>query len=236
MIRGKMKFTATWILPIVALASIGSLTYATSRPMIRDEETKKKDSHIVSKLVPFKHDTEIDTYLTSIRSYMLTPPRDGRFGGGRIPTFHGASRSSIPGYKEVEALGVDHSFASFVVGEMPKETIKAYAEYKAKNPDQNIEIPKYRSTLVHSMIKPQTGVSPRTNGFKQIPQSVVNDVKATVDKQGYDAYSHAVKIDGVEGWIMAKAVRASDKSCYGYHTTIKEGQPIGHVIAVLWNK
>ncbi len=65
---------------------------------------------------------------------------------------------------------------------------------------------------------------------------VVNKVKVLMDSKGYETYSQATVVDGVSGWVMAKAVRASEKSCYGCHNTIKEGEPIGHVAAVLWKK
>ena len=241
-----MKQAAFWLLPAVAFTSVGSMTYATSQPkfesgarhstLLNDEATKKSDSYVVSKTVPFPHDSDIDTYLTSIRSFMLTPPRDGRFGAGRIPTFHGVSRNSIPGYKEVAKLGEENSFASFVVGEIPKETIASYKDYKEKHPEYKFEIPKYRVTRVHNIwhqpaAAAQSAAKPIDN-----PQIVVDKIKGIMDSKGYETYSQSTVIDGVPGWVMAKAVRASDKSCYGCHTTIKEGQPIGHVVAILWKK
>jgi hypothetical protein len=140
-----MKQAALWLLPAVALASVGSLTYATSRPT-HEEEGKKSDIKVVTKIVPFAHDTEIDKYLTSIRSFMLVPPRNGQFGAMRIPTFHGASKSSIPGYKEVQLLGEDFSFSSSVVGTLPNDSLDAYKQYKVANTAQNIQVPTYRVT------------------------------------------------------------------------------------------
>jgi hypothetical protein len=64
----------------------------------------------------------------------------------------------------------------------------------------------------------------------------VNNVKALMDKNGFETYSEKISINKKAGWIMAKAVTASDKSCYSCHTNVKEGQPIGHVIAAVWSK
>lgn len=242
-----MKQAALWLLPAVALTSVGSLTYATSQPRIEsstkylsqppvDEGTKRNDSHIVSKTVPFAHDSEIDTYLTSVRSFMLTPPRDGRFGASRIPTFHGVSKNKIPGYNEIEKLGDGNSFASFVVGETPQEMISALKDYKEKHPEYKLDIPKYRVTYVHH-IRHQAIMASQSAAKETVtPKMVVNKVKEVMDSKGYETYSQATEIDGIPGWVMAKAVRASDKSCYGCHNTVKEGEPIGHVVAILWKK
>ncbi len=153
-----MKQAGFLLLPAVALTSVGALTYATSQPRMEpvakhlssptNEGTKWNDSHIASKTVPFAHDNEIDAYLTSIRSFMLTPPRDGRFGASRIPTFHGVSKNKVPGYNEIEKLGEANSFASFVIGEIPKETIAELKDYKEMYPEYKLEIPKYRVTQV----------------------------------------------------------------------------------------
>ena len=222
-------------MPVLALASVGSLTYATSRPL-EDGDKKKSDSHKNSKLVHFAHDADIDTYLTSIRSFMLTPPRNGLFGASRVPSFHGVSRGAIPGYKEVEALGKDNSFASYVVGGMPSETVEAYKKYAQQNPTQGIVVPKYRVTTVHIMWE---GFR-RTAGQVQKSQidltNSINKVKSTMDNEGYETYSEEVKINGSPAWIMAKSVVASDKSCYSCHSNVKEGAPIGHVMAILSKK
>ena len=102
-----MKQAALWLIPAVALTTIGSLTYASNRPKA-DEGPKRHEEKVLTKTVPFAHDQEISTYLTSIRSFMLTPPRDGRFGASRIPTFHGVTKNKVPGYNEVEALTKDY--------------------------------------------------------------------------------------------------------------------------------
>lgn len=231
-----MKQAALWHIPAVALTTIGSLTYASNRPRA-DEGPKRHEEKVLTKAVSFAHDQEISTYLTSIRSFMLTPPRDGRFGASRIPTFHGVSKNKVPGYTEVEALTKEYSFASYVVGEMPKETVAAIKRYESEHPDvvKNPH-PKLRITSVHRVASnppklPNGSRYPNYYGYQ-----AALDTKSIMDKAGFETYSEQVTIDGAPGWIMAKAVRASDKSCYSCHTTIKEGEPIGHVIAAIWKK
>lgn len=224
-----MKTAVFWVLPILAVSSIGSMTFATSHPIVNDNE-KKRESKGTSKLVSFKHDREIDKYLTSISSFMLVPPRDGRFGASRVPTFHGSAIRTVPGYKEIEALGNESSIASFVVGAMPKEMVDSYAKYKISNPEA--EIPKVRSTLIHFLMKP--GID-QQNIHREL-RKIVEKTKEKVDKEGYDAYSEPLNVPGISGNILAKAIRASDKSCFGCHATIKPGEPIGYVMAAIWNK
>ena len=57
--------------------------------------------------------------------------------------------------------------------------------------------------------------------------------KSKVDKEGFDLYSQEIKLKGQPAWIMVKSVIASDKSCYSCHIKIKEGAPIGQVMAIL---
>lgn len=231
-----MKQAAIWLIPAVALTTIGSLTYASNRP-IGHEGTKRHEEKVLTKIVPFPHDQEISTYLTSIRSFMLTPPRDGRFGASRIPTFHGVVKNKVPGYNEVEALTKEFSFASYVVGEMPKDAVAAIKQYESEHPDvvKNPQ-PNLRITSVHRVASnppklPNNSRYPTYYGYQ-----AALDTKSIMDKAGYDTYSEKVTIDGNPGWIIAKAVRASDKSCYSCHATIKEGEPIGHVVAAIWKK
>jgi hypothetical protein len=237
-----MKQSALWLLPVVALASVGSLTYATSKSTIVEDGTKKHDSKVVSKLVPFAHDTEIDKYLTSVASYMLVPPRNGSFGASRVPTFHGTNIGSIPGYQDISELAKKSSIASFVVGTFPDDALKGYRDYQKANPNQKIEIPTYRITRVHSLYQnlgyaTQQGKMPDRGAqtYDEL-RKLVQQVKKTIDEKGYDAYSESVSVNGAPGFIMAKAVHAVDKSCYSCHSNIKEGEPIGNVVAAIWKK
>lgn len=227
-----MKLASLWLLPAIALTSIGSLTHATSRPSHEDGGPKKGDNKVVSSVVKFDHDADIDAYLTSIRSFMLTPPRDGRFGASRVPTFHGEHIGKIPGYKEINQLKDVMMVNSFVAGAMSGEMLKNWKDYKTANPNQNIEIPEYRITRVHTVqgSEPQLQVTP--NLQKEI-LAAVSQTKKLVNEKGYDTYSNSITVNGAKGWIMSKAVRAFDKSCYSCHSDIKEGQPIGHVIATV---
>ena len=246
-----MKQAALWLLPAVALTSVGSLTYATSQPRIEsstnharpplvDVGTKENDSHNVSKTVPFVHDSEIDTYLTSVRSFMLTPPRDGRFGASRMAPMYFHNVNRVTGYEDVKVLSKDISFMSFVVGaQSPAEFV--HSQNANPSTDPKLQVPKYRTTTVHSTYgTPIYGryTANRFKGDKAITDVLdsISSVKAKVDKGGYETYSQAVTINSTPGWIMAKAVRASDKSCYGCHNTVKDGEPIGHVVAILWKK
>lgn len=231
-----MKQALIWLIPAIALTSVGSLTYATIHPDDGTKSVPKHDSNPKTKIVHFAHDAEIDTYLGSIRSYMLVPPRDNRFGASRVPTFHGRNIQSVPGYKDISSLTKDNSLVSYVVGVMPPEQIKNYQDYLAKNPTATFKLPKFRSTIIHWLDQ-----TPRHSreGMDKIMMELtetVQTVKTKVDNEGYETYSQAVTLDGASGHIMAKAIKATDKSCYGCHTSIKEGQPIGHVIAAIWEK
>jgi hypothetical protein len=227
-----MKQAALWLIPAVALASVGSLTYATSRPTIEDG-AKKSDAKVVSKIVPFAHDTEIDKYLNSIRSFMLVPPRDGNFGARRVPTFHGTNIGSVPGYKDVAELTKNSSMASFVVGTFPAESLKGLKDYQQANPNQKIEIPTYRTTSIHSFYRNDAKGNQSLNQYQEL-RKLVEHAKKTVDAKGYETFSESVTVGGAAGFIMSKAVQATDKSCYSCHANIKPGEPIGHVMAAIW--
>ena len=227
-----MKRAAMWLLPTLTLTSIGSLTFATSQPRI-DEGSKGSESKHSTKVVHFAHDSEIDTYLTSIRSFMLTPPRDGRFGASRIPTFHGRPKGDIPGFEAVRELAKEYQFGSYVVGAAPPDMIDSYKQYNLKNPNQPLTIPKYRVTPVHMMWDSLRRQASQTKDTQSRLTEVIESTKAKVEKEGYDVYAREVKLNGETAWIMVKSVVATDKSCYSCHANIKEGAPIGHVMAVL---
>ena len=225
-----MKTAVLWVLPILAVSSIGSITFATSHPRLL-HSPKNHDS----KVVPFKYDNEVEKYLISVSSYMLVPPRDGIFGAMRVPTFHGKNISTVPGYDTIKSINKDISIASFVVGRLPESTVQAYAEYKQANPKQKIEVPEFRVTRIHALYK--NAMNPESRNYlSQELHPIVENAQKTALAKGYDTFSQGINVGGVSGYIMAKAIRASDKSCYGCHATIKPGEPIGYVMAAIWNK
>ena len=227
-----MKTAALWLLPAFALTSVGSLTYATNKSLDDGDGIKKHDSKM-AKTVHFEHDTDFDTYLTSVRSYMLVLPRNGLFGASRVPTFHGASRSAIPGYKELDGLAKSYSFSSFVVGQYSRETIDQMKQYQKAHRESHYDIPKDRITRIHSNWQGAGFASQQIDSnAAQIRAAVIN-LKALLDKKSYSDYSDEIKMGNNPSWIMAKAVVASDKACYSCHKDIKEGQPIGYVMAVI---
>jgi hypothetical protein len=230
-----MKRAALWLLPAFALTSIGSMTLATSRLKI-DDSNNEGDPNGSNNIFRFAHDEEIDTYLTSIRSYMLTPPRNGRFGANRIPTFHGRPKGEVPGFEAIRNLAKKYQFASYVVGATPPDSNAAYKQYNEKHPNQPIEITKYRVTPVHMMWDGLRAAQSQTKNLNLQMSGAIDSAKGKADKDGYEVYSQEVKLEGCPAWIMVKSVTASDKSCYSCHTNIKEGAPIGHVMAILSQK
>lgn len=213
-----------WSLPISALILTASLTYATSSPKADGDLTEsKKLTKAIKAKVP--HMSELETYMSSVNSYLTTPPRDGNFGVGRIPTLHGKSHNSVPGFKEVGEMGKDYTMVSYVVGKWPQKTLEAW-----KKSDQKFTPPNYRSSLVHVLNNGDT-----VNLYNEIYKKI-DEVKALVDKEGYESYADSTKIANHSAWVMTKAVMAPEKSCYKCHDSIKEGEPIGHIALVLFKK
>lgn len=236
------KFT-TWLLPTAALALIGSITYATSGPDGGGKKPTDKGKN--SKTVHFEHEKDIDTYLTSVRSFMLVPPRDGRFGASRVPTLHGSTQNKIPGYDEVKSIvAKEYMLQSFVVGHMPKERIEMYRKLIAEGKMLDKNLPKYRMTSVHYEIPVLQGTNAEQDQalrqqFIKTSRDVNEKALAAVDlcfSKGYDDYSDSFMAGGQKSWVSAKSVIASDKSCYSCHTDVKQGEPIGYVVAVLVKK
>ena len=232
--------TLAWLVPATSIILFASLTYATSRP--DDDKSKNKNSEKVLKKAKFAYENDIDTYLSSIRSFMLVPPRDGRFGASRVPTLHGSAPSKIPGYDKVNELTEkDYSLSSFVAGRMPQSYLKGYEGAVKNGQMKESDIPKYRITSVHRLIQmhrphEQSAVKAYQKKFGELSNAIYHETVAVEDlclKEGYDTFSDSFKVDGKEAWVMAKSVHATDKSCYSCHTDIKEGQPIGYVIAFL---
>ncbi len=232
---------AIWLLPTALLALIGSITYATSAPDggAKKSGDKGKDS---KKVVHFEHDKDIDTYLTTVRSFMLVPPRDGFFGASRVPTLHGSNQGKIVGYDEIKSIvAKDYMLQSFVVGRMPKERMDMYQKLVDEGKMLDKNVPKYRITSVHYEFPTLQGTNAAQDQalreqFVKVNNAVSAQIKATAEQcfsKGYDEYSDSFDAGGQKSWVSAKSVIASDKSCYSCHTNIKQGEPIGYVIAAL---
>ena len=69
----------------------------------------------------FEHAKEVDDYLVAVRKFMLVAPRDGRFAETRVAHFREGVKHEINGYKNMEQIGKDNNFMSFVVGISPCE-------------------------------------------------------------------------------------------------------------------
>lgn len=225
--------------PIACLALVASLTFATSAP--DGDLGKKPAKEKVAIKAKFPEQSQLDTYLTSVRSFMLIPPRDGRFGASRVPTLHGSQGSGIPGYKDIEQFKEkDMAFWSYVGGKMPQQIrdqiLKGREDYRKQHPDvkmTNYEIPVSRITPVHAEI-PQNFSNPKDYGSLYNSVFVqIRDTEELCRKEGYDTYANSFTVGGKEGWILAKSVRASEKSCYSCHSETKEGEPIGYVLAAI---
>ena len=229
-------------LPVMSLALVAAVTMATSAPTDGDSSKKTATNEKVFRNGKFAEQDQVDTYLTSVRSYMLVPPRDGRFGASRVPTLHGTQSGGVPGFKDIQKLSEkDFAVWSYVAGKMPQQMrdslMKSQETYHKTHPEYKVpETPESRISYVHNAI-PENFDAPRalSNLYRDV-MIEARKMEKLCRIEGYDAYSTSVKIDGKDGWVVAKSVRASEKSCYSCHTETKEGQPIGYVMAILVKK
>ncbi len=234
---------STVLVTLGVAGSVVAVALATSAPIVKFDDPKTDKDKTIKK-VSFAHDSEVDTYLTSVRSFMLVPPRDGRFGASRVPTLHGVAHSTIPGFDAVSKLvNENYTVASYVVGKMPDEWLHRYDEAIKNGQVKQSDIPKYRATMVHwnqpaTQTTSQTAQQRVANGrnYNEFRKDMMTKIMATQDKclqEGLSEYSDSIQVGAKPSWIMAKSVVASDKSCYSCHTNIKQGEPIGYVMAVL---
>lgn len=222
---------------------VGVLAYATL------SRQSKTETQPLAKLAPIKmpHQVELEKYLDQMRSYLVTPPRDGVFGSDRIPYLHDSVASGIPAFKAITNLKGQIQMRSAVVGFQPVK----YSQVKDENgkplaeEDQIPEnLDKVRVTPVH-LLTPNMSLThnqPNTlyddgNDAKSNAWSVgldqMNRFAAKLRDGSKETFSEQVLFNGQPSWIIAKAVYASVDSCYKCHMDIEKGKPIGYVVALI---
>lgn len=226
------------------------ITSCAPRSQERDITSKDSDSNKIlapgenSKTTAFLHEKEIDTYLTSVKGFLLEMPTNGKFGKSRLDPFvnHATKTTQVKGYDEVQRLTNDFTIRTFVIGS--KKPI-------LKRSDRTVTIhlrppiPKLDSSSVRlsealadqykSFLTMSLNFDPRVPFEPEIVGAVLR-LKPMLDEKGYDTYSEPIKVNGVMGNLLVKAVRAPSNECLSCHTNIKPGQPIGYAMATIWKK
>jgi hypothetical protein len=227
------------------VAVIGAISYAAINREVRkvsaesgkswiESEKKKIPKAPVAKLAP--HQTEVEKYLESMRGYLQTPPRDGVFGGDRIPTLHGKESEVIPAYKDIQSLEGKIQMSSMVVGTYTERQAKEEFENgdnrdpvtKSKLSDED----KVRITYVH-FLTPNKDESEESNRVWENERKAILAFGAELRKSKPEVITKEVTVNGRASWFVGKAVHASVNSCYKCHTNIKKGEPIGYTLALL---
>jgi hypothetical protein len=61
----------------------------------------------------------------------------------------------------------------------------------------------------------------------------VMTITSTCRTKGYADYASPTKVAGHSGWVQSKAIIPTTSACYGCHTGLKAGQPVGHIVTFL---
>ncbi len=194
----------------------------------------------VSKPV-FEHPKEVDDYLVAVRKFMLVAPRNGRFAETRVANFRDGIKHEIGGYQAMDQIGKDNDFMSFVVGISPemfvsKVTHPAGQPNHGRQPSQLVEMisgPGHiRVGDIHSVINHEPRGLEST--MRKDAVAVIEKLQPTLAKEKNENFAQEMTVANKPAWVIAKSVVAPDKSCYSCHSNVKEGVPIGHVVAVIW--
>ncbi len=241
----KSKFSIA-LLSVGFVGVVAGISYAALSREVRSlpsnsgetlVSTTKKDPatiKVVSGPPKAPHQAEVENYLEAMRGYLETPPRDGVFGGDRIPTLHGKESEEISAYKDVQKLEGDIKLRSAVVGLRPDKDLKEMAKIAADTGQKAkplTPLDSIRLTDVHYVgleSEESYAATERWDADSKMIQQFAIDIR----KKGVDSLTKDVMIKGVPGWIVGKAVHASVNSCYNCHANIKKGDPIGYTVAL----
>ena len=222
----------------ISFAALNRTPKFEPKPKISDKVAVKELAEPVKeapkKLAP--HQDEVENYLESMKGFLQTPPRDGVFGGDRIPTLHDKDTDDLPAFKTMKTLEGQIQLRSAVVG---LYSAKNMEERKKQVDDDGHKIGtgKYdqvRLTDVH-LLAPNRGEDDAASVQWDLGTNTLRKFALTAMAKGQDSYVEPVQFDGKNAWIVAKAVHASVNSCYKCHTDIKKGEPIGYTVALLSN-
>ncbi len=183
---------------------------------------------------------EFDQYLTQMRSYLQTPPRDGVFGADRIPNIHGKFASEIPAFKTIQSFQGKIQVRSAVIGFNRVKYTKV-SDPEDQLPDNTDPV---RITPVHLLTpdKSLTHNAPNllyddgADAFSaawKVGSDSLRQAALKLQRSHPESFSEAVSFRGQPAWILGQAVHASVDSCYKCHRDIPKGQPIGYVTALI---
>ena len=213
-------------------------TLLTASKKVKNEAPK------LTKLVPFEHDKELDTYLNSVCGFLLEIPKDGRFGYSRVEPvgLHATRTEKMKGYGDVQKLSAEYTIRTFVVGtKKPQSNLPSSPGLYYKippNPKLEASPVRMNEVLADQYKYFSSNLMQVRNPQPYEPELVdaVLKLKPILDAKGYDNYSEPITVKGIKGNLMSKSVRAPDDSCLRCHADLKPGKPIGYAMAMIWKK
>ena len=235
------------IMSIGFVGVIGAISFASLNrtPDLRKSEPKSavdkraalgklaKSLKETAKLAP--HQDDIEAYLESMKGFLQTPPRDGVFGGDRIPTLHGKESDDLESFKGIVSLEGQLQLRSAVVGLFSHEDMKSRSEGVSKKGHKLDSLTKedtVRVTDVH-LLAPDRADNDDSASKWNAGTAAIKKFALTARAKGQETYAEEVEVDGKPSWIIAKAVHASVNSCYKCHANIKRGEAIGYTVALV---
>ena len=167
--------------------------------------------------------------------------RNGRFAESRVPNFREGIKHVVSGYKNMEQIGKDNDFMSFVVGRTAEMDISRIA-FPAGQPsskgnstpivDKSSTVSFVRVGDIHSVVNHEArGLE---SAMRKDAIAFLEKLQPTLVKEKSETFAQEMTVANKPAWVFAKSVVAPDKSCYTCHSNVKEGEPIGHVVAVIW--
>ena len=223
------------LLSLGAMTVVAATYAALSKPVHPSAASANLSASVAS------HKVEYEKYLEQMHSYLRTPPRDGVFGADRIPNLHGKFADNLPAFKAIAALQGTVQMRSAVIGFQPVKYSKVEGEDAQQLPDNKDDV---RITPVHlltpNLSLAHNGPNMLTDDGKDASSAAwsvgVDELRRFAVKlrdKPKETYSEQGTVLGKPSWLVAKAVHASENSCYKCHTNIKKGQPIGYVVAMV---
>ena len=184
------------------------------------------------------HQQEVESYLESMREFLQTPPRDGVFGGDRIPTLHGKESDNLESFKSIVNLEGKLTLRSAVVGYYSAKQIKNGEVWNDEEDHSKSKVTKddtVRVTDVHVLGQDLTDSDKSVLEWKAATMAM-QTFALSVRSNNQDTFAEPITVNGKPSWIIAKAVHASVNSCYKCHSEIKRGEPIGYTVALVSNR
>ena len=237
------------ILSVGFISAIGAISYAALNREVRNSSpVSRKDSvalnkkahgnvKVASNAARAPHQDEIENYLESMKGFLQTPPRDGVFGGDRIPTLHGKEADGLESFNGISSLDGELQLRSAVVGLRSDQDLKdmsRVAKEEGKKSAPLTPADGIRVTDVHYLGKDSEDSSDSEDATLvwEANTKLIQQFGIDIRKKGVETLTQSVIVKGVPGWIVGSAVHASVNSCYKCHSNIKKGDPIGYTVAL----